>query len=149
MKNIKRIVAILMALAITCMFTTSVFAANAEVVSDETIATAENVEARAPGKILASGTTTIYNGDGILSIYLPSGNFFADIQAGIGYSPYSGIVTCTVRTPDGEVIRLNSMMGTGSKTNTVELSYAPAGNYLFYFGCASPEPFEVVAFIYD
>lgn len=149
MKHIKRITAILMALAITCMFTTSVFAANAEVVSDETIATAENVEARAPGKVLASNTKTIYGGSGNLNVYLSSGNFWADLQAGIGYTTDNGIVTCSVVTPDGDVIALDSMSGTGSSTNICELTYAPAGTYKFYFYSANPNPYEVYARIYD
>lgn len=149
MKHIKRITAILIALAITCMFTTSVFAANAEVVSDETIATAENVEARAPGKIIASNATTIYGGSGVLYVTLQSGNFWADLKAGIGYTPQPVIVTCTVVDPNGDIYNLGNIYGSGSFTNPYELTYASAGTYEFYFSSASSSPYEVVGYIYD
>lgn len=149
MKHIKRITAILIALAITCMFTTSVFAANAEVVFDETIATAEEIEARAPGKVLASNATTIYGGSGSLTVYLPSSNLWADLQAGIGYTPERGIVTCTAVAPNGQFYDLGNISGTGSYTNFYEMGYAPAGAYTFYFSSGITSPYEVIAYIYD
>lgn len=101
------------------------------------------------GDIIASGVTTIYGGTGTISVYLPKGNFWADLVAGIGYTPEQGVVTITVLTPDDDLIYLGSISGSGSSTATQELSYAPAGTYRFYFQSAIQSPMEVYARIYD
>ena len=98
--------------------------------------------------IIASNVGTIY-GSGIISVYLPKGNFFANLVAGIGYASDSGIVTVSVLTPDNEVISLGSMSGTGSSTVGHELGYAPAGTYQFYFLSSTQDQLEVYARIYD
>ena len=99
------------------------------------------------GKVLATGTATIH-GTGTLTINLPSGNWWADFVAGIGYTPQSGVVNCSVRTPDGKTFSLGSISGTGSRTDSHEEAYAPAGNYTFYFMSTIPE-YQVIAYIYD
>ena len=154
----KRFLAILMTLAMAIGFTTSVFAAEpADVLSTEPTAVAteaavasEEASTRASiGKVLAGGSTTINGGSGTLSVYLSGGNFWADIVAQIDYCDvYSG-VRVTVRTPDGDVLELGTIAGSGSQTYSYELTYAPAGTYTFYFASAIPSSYGVSAFIYD
>ena len=151
---VKRFVSIFMALAIVCTFSSVAFASDvpANVPSRDTAVSQnadEAVEERSLGNIIASGATTIYGGSGILSVHLNSGNFWADIVTGIGYSSESGGVTVSVLTPDDELINLGSMAGSGSTTRSYEMVYAPAGDYLFYFSSAVQTPMEVYARIYD
>lgn len=148
----KRLVAILLTLAMAISFSATAFAAEPTKVDtfDPAPISSEEVSTRASlGDVIAAGATTIYGGSGSLSVYLSSGNFWADIVAQIGYTDQGGIVTCGVRTPDGDVLDLGNISGTGSKTNSYELFYAPAGTYTFYFSSAITTPYEVAAFIYD
>ena len=153
----KRFLAILMTLAMAIGFTTSVFAAEpADVLSTEPTAVAteaavvsEEASTRSLGNVIAAGSTTIYGGSGTLSVYLSSGNFWADIVAEVAYSSIYGNVTCTVQTPEGDVISLGTIAGSGSMTNPYEVFYASAGTYTFHFLSAIETPFEVAAFIYD
>ena len=153
----KRFLAILMTLAMAIGFTTSVFAAEpADVLSTEPTAVAteaavasEEASTRSAGDVIATNATTIYGGSGVLYVTLPTWNLWADLVAGIGYTSQSGLVNVTVTTPSGEVINLGSITGSGSRTNSHELGYAPAGTYAFYFSSANTSPMEVVAFIYD
>ena len=109
----------------------------------------DGIAPQAVGKVLATGTTTIYNGSGTLTITLPSGNWGADVAAGIAYVERSGLITCSVTTPDGDVVSLGSISGSGSNTGTRQLLYAPAGQYHFYFSSAISTPYKVIAYIYD
>ena len=85
-----------------------------------------------------------------MNVYLTSGNFWADLVAGIGYTSESNSpVIVTVTTPDGDVVDLGAITGSGSTTNSYELFYAPAGTYVFYFTSAISTPYEVVGYIYD
>ncbi len=156
----KRFVALLMTLALAIGFTTSAFAAepaksetiNLTSVSEEvdSVSASEDVSTRASlGDVIAGGATTIYGGSGTLTVTLPSGNFWADIVAQIGYTDQNSVVTCSVLTPNGQTISLGSMVGTGSSTYSRELTYAPAGNYTFYFSSGITTPYQVAAFIYD
>lgn len=155
MKSIvKRFVSIFVAFAIVCTFSSVAFASDvpATVPSRDTAVSQnadEAVEEYGLGSIIASYGTTIYGGSGIITVYLPSGNFFADLVAGIGYTSESGVVTITVLTPDNEVYALGSIVGSGSSTVPIELGYAPAGNYKFYFSSPNQNPMEVYARIYD
>lgn len=101
------------------------------------------------GNLIASNAGTIYGGSGGIDVYLSSGNFWADIVAGIGYTSESELVTVTVRTPYNDVISLGTIYGSGSETISCELTYAPAGHYYFYFSSATRTPMEVYASIYD
>ena len=148
----KRLVAILLTLTMAISFSATAFAAEPTKVDtfDPAPISSEEVSTRASlGDVIAAGATTIYGGSGSLSVYLSSGNFWADIVAQIGYTDQGGIVTCGVRTPDGDVLDLGNISGTGSRTNSYELFYAPAGTYTFYFSSAISTPYEVAAFIYD
>lgn len=100
------------------------------------------------GSVVASNVGTIY-GSGIVSVYLPKGNFWAELVAGIGYASDSGIVTVSVLTPENEVISLGAMSGTGSSTVAHQMGYAPAGTYQFYFLSSTQGQLEVYARIYD
>lgn len=153
----KRFLAILMTLAMAIGFTTSVFAAEpADVLSTEPTAVAteaavvsEEASTRASiGKVLAAGAATINGGIGSLDVTLPSGNFWADLVVQIDYISSNSLVTISVRTPDGDVISLGSISGSGSRTNSYELVYASAGTYTFYFA-STASSFDVTAFIYD
>ena len=153
----KRFLAILMTLAMAIGFTTSVFAAEpADVLSTEPTAVAteaavvsEEASTRSLGKQLASNATTIYGGSGSLPVYLPSGNFWADLVVQIGYTDTNSLITCSVLTPNGNDISLGSIAGTGSSTSPYEIGYAPAGTYIFSFSSAIQTPYEVAAFIFD
>lgn len=153
----KRFLAILMTLAMAIGFTTSVFAAEpADVLSTEPTAVAteaavvsEEASTRSAGDVLALGSTTIYGGSGFLYVTLPTWNLWADLQAGIDRISQNGAVRCTVVTPDGDDVYLGIISGSGSRTSTAEITYAPAGTYAFYFSSANTEPFDVCAFIYD
>lgn len=149
---IKRFASIFMVLVIVCSFSMSAFAADSAVVPsrDSAVSQEESSSERSSlGDIIASGATTIYGGSGILSVHMVSGNFWADIVTGIGYTNESGVVTVSVLTPDDELINLGSMIGTGGTTRSYELGYAPAGDYLFYFSSTNKNPMEVYARIYD
>lgn len=155
----KRFVALLMTLALAIGFTTSAFAAeptksetiNLTSVSEEvdSVSASEDVSTRSAGKQLASNATTIYGGNGSLSVYLPSGNFWADLQVKVGYTDTNSLIMCSVLTPNGEDIYLGAISGTGSSTSLYELGYAPAGTYIFSFTSAIQTPYEMVAYIYD
>ena len=156
----KRFVALLMTLALAIGFTTSAFAAgptksetiNLTSVSEEvdSVSASEDVSTRASlGDVIAAGSTTINGGSGSLRVTLTSGNFWADIVAGIGYTPRDGVVTCSVTTPDGDNIYLGAISGTGSTTRSAELTYAPSGTYTFYFTTAITDSITVFAYIYD
>ena len=101
------------------------------------------------GDVIAAGSTTIYGGSGFLYVKLPTWNLWADIQAGIDLTSQNGPVRCTVVTPDGDELYLGTISGSGSRTGTAELTYAPAGTYQFYFSSSNTSPFDVCAFIYD
>ena len=111
--------------------------------------TENDATTRSLGNIIASGATTIYGGSGSLAVVLPSGNFWADLVAGIGYTDQAGIVNVTVTTPDGQTHSLGSIVGTGSSTVPYELAWAPAGTYYFNFYSAISTPIEVYARIHD
>lgn len=157
MKKVKKLVSMLLTVSVLCL-PISVCAKEStasELPSQEVVTVMEQtdadagIEPRAVGKVLATGTTTINGGCGTLTITLPSGNWWADVSAGIGYTDQQSVVTCTVTTPDGDVISLGSMVGTGSNTGTQQLTYAPAGQYHFYFTSAITTPYKVIAYIYD
>ena len=99
------------------------------------------------GKVLAAGSGTIH-GSGTITVYLPSGNWWADFVASVAYASSSGIVNCSVKTPDNKTINLGSINGSGHSTDSHEETYAPAGNYTFYFTSTISE-YNVVAYIYD
>ena len=148
---IKRFASIFMVLVIVCSFSMSAFAADSAVVPsrDSAVSQEDGVEPLGAGSIIASNVGTIYGGSGIISVNLPKGNFWADIVAGIGYTSESGIVTVTALTPDNRNLYLGTLSGSGSQTISQELSYAPAGTYLFYFESGIQSPIEVYARIYD
>jgi len=147
----KRLFALLMTVVMALSLSVSAFAAEPiDVTAEPTTAVSEEAITRASlGDVIAAGSATINGGSGVLFVTLSSGNFWADISAGIGYSPERGVVTCSVQTPDGDVISLGSVSGSGSMTISREMFYAPAGTYAFYFTSALSQPYEVVAYIYD
>lgn len=101
------------------------------------------------GNVIATGTMTIYGGSDILTVTLPSGNWFADLRAGIAYAEQTGVVRCTVLAPDGSLYDLGSVSGSGSSTGALQITYAPAGEYKFYFQSALTGTYKVVAYIHD
>lgn len=146
----KRLVALIMTLVMAVGFSASAFAAEPATVTPVGPASVSNeVSTRATGDQLAFGATTITGGSGTLSVYLSSGNFWADLVAGIGYSSQNGTVMCSVTTPNGTYIDLGTITGSGSRTSAYELFYAEAGTYTFSFFSAMTSSFEVVAYIYD
>lgn len=147
----KRLFALLMTMVMALSLSVSAFAAEPVDITQEPTATAsEEPSTRASlGDVIAFGTATTYNGSGVMYVTLPSGNFWADIVAGIGYTPQTGIVTVTVTTPDGNVLELGHLSGSGSRTTAYEMFYAPAGTYAFYFSSSNSSPMEVVGYIYD
>lgn len=147
----KRLFALLMTVVMALSLSVSAFAAEPVDVTQEPTATAsEEATTRASlGKVIAAGSNTINGGSGTLSVYLPSSNFWADIVAQIDFcSVFSG-VSVTVHTPDGDILDLGTMAGSGSRTISYELLYAPAGTYTFYFSSAIPSEYGVSGFIYD
>lgn len=149
-KLFKRFLAVIMTIAIAASFSTTAFAEeSSNVVPTDQSTASEEVSTQSLGDVIAANDGTITGGSGIIYVDLPAGNWWADLRAGIGYSSVTGVVSCTVRTPDGNTYSLGSMAGTGSYTGTVELAYAPAGQYAFYFYTAITSPIEVVAMIYD
>lgn len=146
----KRLIALLMTLVMALGLSVSAFAAEPVDVTQEPTATvSEEASTRAAGKQLAFNATSITGGSGVLNVYLTSGNFYADLIAGIGYTSKSDPVICSVITPDGDEISLGTISGTGSETYTHELFYAPAGTYSFYFYTTNTSSIEVYAGIYD
>ena len=156
----KRFVALLMTLALAIGFTTSAFAAepaksetiNLTSVSEEvdSVSASEDVSTRASlGDVIAGGATTIYGGSGTLNATLSSGNFWTDIVAQIDHISDGSLVTISVLTPDGNVINLGNISGSGSRTSSYELFYAPAGNYRVSFYSANTNPIDVSVFFYD
>lgn len=140
-----------MVLVIVCSFSMSAFAADSAVVPSRDLAVSqeEGVETLGLGSIIASGITTINGTSASIAVYLPSGNFWADLVAGIGYMEGSGTVTVSVLTPDKNTISLGTISGTGSYTIPYQVTYAPAGYYYFYFLSTSQSPVEVYARIHD
>lgn len=148
---IKRFASICMVLVIVCSFSMSAFAADSAVVPsrDSAVSQEEGVEPLDLGRVIATNAGTINGGIGTLTVTLPSGNFFADFRAGIGYVDRSGVISVYLNTPDGETYNMGAISGSGSFTQTTSLTYAPAGTYTFTFYSAIPTPYEVVAYIYD
>ena len=99
------------------------------------------------GKVLAAGSATIH-GSGTVTVNLRSGNWWADFAAGVSYASGSAAISCSVRMPNGDTFNLGNMYGSGGKTGSHEVAYAPAGNYTFYFSSTVSE-YHVVAYIYD
>lgn len=149
-KLFKRFLAVIMTIAIAASFSTMAFAEEptSAVPADQNTVNQE-VSTQSLGNVIAAATGTITGGSGIISVDLPAGNWWADLRAGIGYASETGVVSCTVLAPNGNSYPLGSMAGTGSYTGTVELAYAPAGTYQFYFYTAITSPIEVIALIYD
>lgn len=146
----KRLFALLMTMVMALSLSVSAFAAEpVDITEEPTAVVSEEVSTRSLGKLLAFNSTTITGGSGALYVYLPSGNYFADIIAQISYTSQSGGVICSVTTPDGEYISLGAIAGSGSSTSARQVFYAPAGTYAFYFSSANTEPMEVAAYIYD
>lgn len=148
----KRLVAILLTLAMAIGFSATAFAAEPTKVDtfDPAPISSEEVSTRASlGDVIAAGATTIYGGSGSLSVYLSNGNFWADIVAQIDYAPQSGIVSVSVVTPNGDFINLGDISGSGSRTYSYELVYAPAGTYTFSFYTTITSGIDVSARIYD
>lgn len=105
------------------------------------------IETQSLGTLLATNAGTIYT-QGTIQVTLPQGNFSADFVAQIGYSPVSTVVSCYVRTPDGNTFDLGSMSGNGT-SRSYTLFYAQSGTYTFYFTTGTSQPVEVACFIYD
>lgn len=147
----KRLFALLMTMVMALSLSVSAFAAEpVDVTQEPTAVASEEVSTRSSlGNVIATATTTINGGSGSLSVYLPAGNFWADFVAQIGYTPESGVVTCSVTMPDGTYIRLGSISGTGSQTYSHEVFYAPEGEYIFYFVSSLSSPYDVIGYIYD
>ena len=156
----KKFLALFMTFIMLFCFSVSAVAAEPEkvngelsLVSEETVVSesvSEQAEPRASqGGVIAGGATTIYGGVGSLDVYLSSGNFWADIVAQIDSIDGNRIVSVMAVTPDGDSISLGSMIGSGGRTSSYELFYAPAGTYHFTFTSASSNPYDVSVFIYD
>lgn len=109
----------------------------------------DGIEPQALGKLLASGAGTITGGSGTITVSLPAGNWWADFVAAIGYTNRDSIVEVSVRTPEGNTFYLGSLSGTGSRTSAHQETYAPAGDYLFYFSTTNTDSFNVIGYIYD
>ena len=141
-----------MTLVMALSLSATAFAAEpSNIITEDSAATSVSEEdsTRALGNIIAIGTTTISGGSGSLAVNLSSGNFFADIVAQIDYTPQDSLVTVYVITPKGDRISLGDIYGSGSRTYSYELTYAPAGTYTFWFFSTISSNFEVTGFIYD
>ena len=148
----KRLVALLMTLVMALSLSATAFAAEpTNIITEDSAATSVSEEAstRSAGDIIAFGDTTIYGGSGVLYVNLGSGNFWADFVAQIGYTSETGLVNVTVTTPEGDVYNLGVISGSGSSTIPVQVFYAKAGTYAFYFTSANSAPMEVAGYIYD
>ena len=148
----KRLVALLMTLVMALSLSATAFAAEpTNIITEDSTATSvfEEASTRSAGKILSGNATTIYNGSGSMEVYLPSGNFWADLSAQVDYISGNYIVSISVVTPDGDYISLGNIAGSGSKTEYCELAYAKAGTYTFTFYSACTTPYQVSAYIYD
>ena len=147
----KRLVALLMTLVMALGLSVSAFAAEpVDVTTEPSTAASEEVSTRSSlGDVIGFGATTITGGSGVLYVTLPSGNFWADIVAQIGYTSQTGLVNVTLTDPNGDVYNLGNISGSGSTTIPMEMFYAPAGTYAFYFASANNLPMEVAAYIYD
>ena len=113
----------------------------------ETTTEDAGIETQGLGTLLTSNIGTIYT-QGSVQVTLPQGNFSADFVARIGYSDVNTLVTCTVRTPDGNYFDLGSMVGNGSSCSYT-MFYAQAGTYTFSFTTGTTSPVQVVCSIYD
>ena len=148
----KRLVAILLTLTMAISFSATAFAAEPTKVDtfDPAPISSEEVSTRASlGDVITAGATTIYGGSGSLAITLPSGNFWSDFVARVSYTSSDSPITVTVTMPNGNIISLGSISGSGSQTRSYEVTYAPAGTYYFYFTSAISTPYDVAGFIYD
>lgn len=152
MKTFKRLLTMVLTVATIASPMTAFAKENDNVQSEEQGAIVQTAAIDAStraslGKVLAAGSGTIYK-SGTITVYLPSGNWWADFVASVAYASSNGIVNCSVKTPDGKTINLGSINGSGHSTDSHEETYAPAGNYTFYFTSTISE-YNVVAYIYD
>ena len=146
----KRLVALIMTLVMAVGFSASAFAAEPTTVTPVEPASVSNeVSTRAAGDVIAAGATTIYGGSGTLSVYLSSGNFWADFVGQIDSISENCIVSVSVTTPDGDYIPLGNISGSGSRTTPYEIFYASAGTYTFSFYSVCSTPYDVAGFIFD
>lgn len=151
-KIVKRFLGMMMATFMVFSASTSAFAAETIDASDSMNTSVQEVDeasTRALGKILATNSTFINGGTGTLTVTLPSGNYSADIIAQIGYTDQNGLVSCSVKFPNGDIYNLGTISGSGSRTDSLHTSYAPSGTYTFFFSSAISTPYNVAAFIYD
>lgn len=172
MKTTRNIFAFLLALCLAVLPCATAFALDGETVTDsaDTSAVVENMDASAQtsgaaeatstedatevaprqtiGRLLAGRSNDFY-GSGYVEVYLDSGNAWADIQAGTGGSTCTGVVTISVKFPNGEWYELGTVMANADHTLYHEFTYCPAGTYLFYFENTTSDWIQVYANIYD
>jgi len=146
MKITRKIFSALLALCMVMLPCATAFAADAASVP---VAEEANVTPRQSiGRLLAGRSNNFY-GDGYIEVYLDSGNSWADIQAGTGPSSCTGMVTISVKFPDGQWHKLGSVMANADHTDYVEFSYLPKGTYTFLFENTTNDWIQVYANIYD
>lgn len=120
-------------------------------VSEATVPTADTTEVtprQSIGRLLDGGSNNFY-GDGYIYLYLDSGNAWADIQAGTGPSSCNGVVTISVKFPDGQWYELGTVMANADHTLYKEFTYCPKGTYTFLFENSTNDWIQVYANIYD
>ncbi len=146
----KRFSTIFLALAMAIGCSVSAFAAEpTDVTIPQLTSVSDEASTRSLGNIIAGGSTTISGGSGTLNVYLPNGNFWADIVVTLGYAQQNGAIKCSVTTPNGTFIDLGTVSTNSPKTNSYELFYADAGTYTFYFYSAMTTSFNIAAYLYD
>lgn len=162
MRHFRKIFVAVLALCLVMMPCATAFAADTEssTVDDSAVVTVDSTaipqtdEAtevtprQSVGKLLSSGAGNFY-GSGYVSVYLDSGNSWADIMAGTGGSSCTGSVSVSVKFPNGEWYELGTIMANADHTAYNEFVYCPKGTYLFYFDNSTNDWIQVYANIYD
>ncbi len=158
MKNLKKLAlkkisAVILSVALVLsLFSISAFAEEPALVSTPQVATSASetpVTRQSVGNILTSCGGSISGGYGELTCYLGSGNWWADINAGVSSSNSSGAVSCYVDTPDGNSYYLGSLDASGGSTNYMEFTYCDPGTYTFRFEAGTYDEIYVYGRIYD
>lgn len=104
---------------------------------------------RSAGDLLAGGQRTIYNGSGIVEVYLDSSNWWTDIMCGTAASGASGSVSCYVTFPNGGTTYLGTIRASADHTDYKQFTHCPAGFYKFTFESSSTDTFDAYARMYD
>ena len=143
----KLISLIVMISTVSCFTAMPVFAADSEDAS--TALTVDASGTRGGGDLLTSGATVMTGGSADVYVTLAWINFNCDAMASVATSSASGVVSCTMYTPDGGAYYLGAVPASGGSTSTKNIFFANTGTYRFHFDADTAATLYVSGYLFD